>query len=312
MRKKILLLGGCGFIGSHLADVLLNKGYQVILFDRKNINLKNVIHLKGKIDLIEGDFLNEIDLRKAIKGMDYIVHLVYTTLPFTSIDNIIYDIETNVIGSIKLLNLMRENKNQKIIFISSGGTVYGKAIKLPMDEYHMTNPISSYGITKLVIEKYLFLFKHISNINYLILRLSNLYGERYDIRKSQGIINVFLNKIKNDEDITIYGDGNNIRDYIYIKDFCEAFIRLIDRDINNEILNIGSGIGYSINDVVKNIKEVVNKKFKIKYINDRGIDVGKNILNIDKIRRKINWTPQVKLKDGIKSTWEWEKNEKQG
>ncbi len=310
MRKKVLLLGGCGFIGSHLADVLLNKGYQVILFDRKNINLKNVIHLKGKIDVIEGDFLNEIDLRKAIEGMDYIVHLVYSTLPFTSIDNIVYDVETNVIGSIKLLNLMRENKNQKIIFISSGGTIYGKAVKLPLDEYHMTNPISSYGITKLVIEKYLFLFKHISNINYLILRLSNLYGERYDIRKSQGIINVFLNKIKNGEDIIIYGDGNNIRDYIYIKDFCEAFIRLIDQDINNEILNIGSGIGYSINDVVKNIKEVVNKNFKVKYINDRGIDVGKNVLNIDKIRKKINWAPQVKLKDGIKSTWEWEKNEK--
>ncbi len=311
MRKKVLLIGGCGFIGSHFAEILLDNGYQVIIFDKSNVNKKNIELLKGKIDVIEGDFLNEGDIKKAIKNMDYIVHLVYTTLPGSSMANICYDIDTNVIASIRLLNLIKENKHQKIIFISSGGTVYGEPIILPITESHPTNPICSYGITKLIIEKYILLFNRVENLNYLILRISNLYGKRYNVTNKQGLINVCLHRIANGQDIEVWGDGSIIRDYIYIKDVSEAFIKLIDRDINNEIFNIGTGIGYSINQVIDIIKEVVNQNFVVRHIDARHIDVKKNILNIDKINKQIKWFPKVDLKEGIKLTWEWEKNEKE-
>ncbi len=150
MKKKVLLIGGCGFLGSHLSGILLDNNYEIIIFDKKNINKQNIQHLKGKMNLIEGDFLNEIDLKKALKGMDYIIHLGYTTLPFTSIDNIVYDIETNVVSSIKLLNLIKDNTKQKIIFISSGGTVYGNINKLPIDENNYKYTIDFYCIMKFI------------------------------------------------------------------------------------------------------------------------------------------------------------------
>ena len=155
MSKSCIIYGGAGFIGSHIADDLVEKGYKITIFDKKNCSLKNVEHIKSKIKFIGGDFNNEKDIAKSIKNNDYVIHLVSSTIPSDSNLNPYYDIESNLKSSLHLFEECVKNKIKKIIFISSGGTVYGNPDKLPVKESHPTNPTSSYGIIKLTIEKYL-------------------------------------------------------------------------------------------------------------------------------------------------------------
>jgi UDP-glucose 4-epimerase len=305
-KLRCLVLGGCGFIGSHIVDGLLEKGYKVLIFDKENVNTKNISHNLNNVELIEGDFANENDMRMAIKDIDYIFHFIGTTLPQSSTQNPIYDIESNVISTIKMLEIAKTDNVKKIIFASSGGTIYGIPQQIPISEDHATNPICPYGISKLMIERYLHLYYHLYGLDYVSLRFSNAYGERQDPNGSQGAIAVFLGNIIKGNPINIWGDGKVVRDYIYVRDIVLSCLKAIEMKENKyHVFNIGSGNGISLNQLIAILKETIRKDIQVRYTVGRKIDVPVNILDVRLARDILGWQPTVSFEGGLRSTLEY-------
>lgn len=303
MLEKILIFGGFGFIGTNLTEELLKRGnYEIIIFESKNVIIQNP-DLLNDVKVYYGDFHNEKEYEIIFKEnqIDTVIHLIGTTVPSISNKNIIYDIDSNLINTIKLLNIMKQYQIKNIVFPSSGGTVYG-ILKKKHKESDPTTPICSYGIMKLTTEKYLYLYNYLYGINFLILRPSNPFGE-YHKSFQQGLINVVLEKILNGETIEIWGDGSVVRDYIYIKDLVRIIVDLIEKNIQNEIINIGSGRGYSINEILTIIREEIGN-FPLKYVESRKVDVPYLILNIDKLRTFLDIN-LMGIEEGIKKTYDW-------
>lgn len=305
MKENCIIYGGAGFIGSHIAEDLLEKGLNVTIFDKQNTSKKNIQHITDKIDFIEGDFNNEVDIQKSLKSSDYVVHLVSSTLPASSNLNPVYDAESNLISSLNLFYECVKNKIKKVIFISSGGTVYGNPVKLPIKETHPTEPMSSYGIIKLTIEKYLGLYKNLNGLDYRVLRFSNPFGERQNPLLSQGLIAHLLYKIKHDEPLEIWGNGKIIRDYFYIKDGARSVYKAITDRSHNTIYNISSGKGLSINQILDKFKRVLKLDFEVKYTATRRFDVKSNILDNSLARKVLKWSPEYEFNDALKNTWRY-------
>lgn len=305
--KLCLILGGRGFIGSHLTIRLTEMGYRVRIFDRHSVKLDNINGYRDSVEIHEGDLTNGVDLEKALEGVDYVFHFISTTLPKNSNENPIYDIESNVIGTLKLLDFIKLKKNNKIklIYISSGGTIYGIPLNLPISEDHQTNPLCSYGIGKLMIEKYLYLYKYLYGIDYAVLRVSNPFGERQDPKGIQGVVSVFMYNILKGNKITIWGDGSVIRDYIYIEDVIDAFVSVMELKTNQRIFNIGMGVGITLNDMIKRMSSVSGKSPLVEYLPSRQLDVPINYLDISLARSELHWTPKTALDVGLGKTWAW-------
>lgn len=305
MKESCIIFGGGGFIGSHIAEDLLRNDIKVTVFDKLNSSKKNVQHILEKIEFIEGDFNNEIDISKALKGKDYVVHLVSSTVPATSNMNTFYDVESNLISSLHLFEKCIEFGIKRVIFISSGGTIYGNPLKLPINEKHPTDPISSYGIIKLTIEKYLYLYNILKELDYKILRFSNPYGERQNPFLTQGLIAHLLYKIKNGETIEVWGNGKVVRDYFYIKDGASSIYKAIKDRSKNRIYNISSNKGLSINQILERFRKVLKLEFDVKYLPARKFDVKANILDNRLAERYLKWKPDYSFNEGLKNTWRY-------
>jgi len=304
-QGKCLVLGGCGFMGSHIAEGLIASGYRVRVFDKVNVGTQNIEHIADTIELVEGDFTNEVDVARAVKGMDYVFHFIGTTVPKTSTDNPVYDIESNVVATLRLLDLATKENVKKIVFASSGGTVYGIPQSIPISEDHPTNPSCSYGITKLTIEKYLELYHLTRGQNYVCFRISNPYGKRQNPQAIQGAVAVFLGLVKEGKPITIWGNGTITRDYIYIEDVVPVLIKALQAKNRSRIFNLGSGKGTSLNELTRIIKEVTNKDVTVTYSEGRSIDVPSNVLDISRVQGEFGFCPKIPLREGIRKTWEW-------
>lgn len=302
---RCLLLGGGGFQGSHLSDILVDSGHSVRIFEKRNASKKNVMHLLDRIEWIEGDFVVPEHLHDALNGVDVVFHLVSTTLPRSSNEDTVYDINTNLIPTLHLLEASRKLKVKKIIFFSSGGTVYGIPKSIPINEEHPTNPICSYGIQKLAIEKYLKLYHHLYDLDYAVLRISNPYGERQLPTGSQGAVAVFAYKALKNEPIEIWGDGLVTRDYVHVSDVARAAMTLLSYQGKYKIFNIGSGIGISLLDVVKVIEKIMGKKLGINFLSARALDVPINILDIGLATHELSWNPEIRFDRGLQQTIKW-------
>ena len=303
MRKKVLIFGGFGFVGTNLTEELIKRGnYEIIIFEAKDVILQNP-DLLNHVKVYYGDFHNEKDYEIIFKEnkIDIVFHLISTTVPSKSNQNILYDIDSNLVNSIKLLNLMKQYQIKNIIFPSSGGTIYGisKNIHKELDS---TKPICSYGIMKLTIEKYLYLYHYLYDINYLILRLSNPFG-KYHKNPQQGLINVVLDKFLEKKPIEIWGNGSIVRDYIFMEDIGKITVDLIEKNIQNEIINIGSGRGYSIMEIITIIKKIVGD-FPIEFVEERKVDVPYIVLNIDKLNELID-VNLMSIEEAINKTYIW-------
>ena len=307
-KNKCIIYGGGGFIGSHLCDELLKKEYNVIIFDKLNFSHSNIIHHKDSIRIIEGDFNNAVDLKNSLKDVDIVFHLVSSTLPASSNQNPVYDVETNLVSTLKLLNLTRESRIKKIIFISSGGTVYGVPEIIPIPENHPRNPICSYGIVKKTIEDYLFMYYKLFHLDYTVFRISNPYGERQNPLVAQGVIPVFLRKIFLNEPIEIWGNGEVTRDYIYIKDVVKLIVKSLDYKTSSRIFNVGSSVGTTLKELINIISGITNKQPEIRYKEARTIDVPVNILDNALARKTFDWKPETDLLKGINLTLEYLKS----
>jgi len=215
------------------------------------------------------------------------------------------------VGTIQLLHECVKEKVQKVVFISSGGTVYGVPKTDLISEDHENNPICSYGITKLTIEKYLHLFQRIHGLEYVVARLSNPYGELQNPNAKQGAIGVFLGHIARNQAIAIWGDGEVVRDYLYITDAVKALLCAAKYEPEDEnsprVFNIGSGEGHSLNQIVATIKEVVGE-VSVNYSESRSVDVPVNVLDISRARKYLQWKPEVPLTSGVEMSWNWIKS----
>jgi UDP-glucose 4-epimerase len=236
-----------------------------------------------------------------------VIHLAWTSLPEPSNRDPYGDIASNLLPSLRWLEGCVEMGIARVIFMSSGGTVYGIPRARPISEEHPTEPICSYGIGKLALEKYLALFRRLHGLSYIVLRASNVYGPGKDPFGRQGAINVFLGNVVRGEPIRIWGDGGVVRDYIYIEDLLALFLRCIDTRVGDEtpVFNAGSGEGHSLRDIIDRIHAVTGTDPKIESTAGRIVDVPVNVLDIGKSRERFDWTPVVGLDEGIRRTWNW-------
>lgn len=300
---KAVILGGGGFLGSHLCQRLIEKNHQVRVFDLPGAAYLSHARQLGA-GIFIGDFMNPEDIHEAIKDMDVIYHLISTTVPKTSNNNPQFDIQTNLVGFIKILEEARKVGGKKIVFTSSGGTVYGVPQDIPIKESHPTNPICSYGIHKLAIEKYLQMYHHLYDLDYCILRISNAYGERQPAGGSQGVIATFLQKAQKNEEILIWGDGSVVRDYIHASDVSIALVKAAKYDGETNVFNIGSGKGHNLNQIIDVIQNISGNQLYTRHLPGRPFDVPNNVLNIERAKAHLIWQPVISFDEGITLTWQ--------
>ena len=244
-----------------------------------------------------------------MSNVDYVLHLICSTLPAVSNENCIYDVESNVLPSLKLLDVLRKNTHARLVFISSGGTIYGNVEKLPINESAMTNPICSYGIGKLMIEKYLHLYQNLYGLDYRTARLSNAYGERQNRTSNQGLITTMLYKVVQGQMLQVWGDGSVVRDYVYVKDAVRCIQKILLYEGPERIFNVSSNKGYSVNEVIEEIRKVTGKKVAITYGGKRQFDVKDNILSNVLAQKELGWKPTVSLNEGMTRVYNWLKTE---
>jgi UDP-glucose 4-epimerase len=302
---KITIFGGGGFIGSTIADRLLRDGHELCIFERPRVEPYRQFLDSERVEWLTGDLMSVHDVSNAIEGVDVILHLVSTTLPKNSNDDPVYDVQSNLVATLQLLNAMVAKQVRKIVFISSGGTVYGNPVYLPIDENHPTEPPVSYGITKLAIEKYLLMFQELHGIKVNILRVANPFGERQRVETAQGAVGVFLSKAIQNKPIEIWGDGSVTRDYLYISDVAEAFAHAVNYEGEKSVFNISSGVGTSLNEMIVLLERVLGREVVRHYQPGRPFDVPVSVLDNSLARLELGWEPKVKIEDGIVKTAAW-------
>lgn len=304
-RERVVIFGGAGFIGSHLTEELLDHGWPVRVFDKSRGDWRNLAAVRTQVERIEGDFVNRVDVRKALHGCGTVIHLVSATLPSSSNENPAYDIEANVIASLNLLEEVRKAGVGRVLFISSGGTVYGPAVCLPIDEDHPTEPACSYGIGKLVIEKYLALYQRLHGLSSAVLRFSNPYGERQNPAAAQGAVAVFLGRVQRGEPIDLWGDGSAVRDYLYIQDGVRAFRLVMENPEASGVYNVGRGEGTSLLELIEAIRRVTGMPVQVNHLSGRPLDVPANVLDSGRLARAVGWSANTDLDAGLARTWAW-------
>jgi UDP-glucose 4-epimerase len=298
----ILIIGGCGFIGSHICNLLKSLKEDLIIFDR---NAEPSLSSDG-INYINGDFGNRGEINCIFEkySIKKVIHLASSTVPSSSNLDPEFDVVSNICDTISLLQQCVKYKVLKILFLSSGGTVYGIPTYLPVNEDHPTNPICSYGITKLAIEKYLLLFKHLYNLDFIILRVGNPYGPGQLPSRPQGVIATFASKVQLGEEISIWGDGSVVRDFIFIQDLAKLCAVAIQSKYSG-IFNASSGKGYSIIELLTLIEKILNIKAKLHFEKTRALDVPQIILNSKLAQDTFNWKQEIDIEKGLFKTCEW-------
>jgi UDP-glucose 4-epimerase len=297
---NFLLIGGNGFLGSHLIDILITNNHNVRVYD---LFMEKYRPPNKYIDYRIHPINDLNSLYEAMLDIDIVFHLASSSVPSTSNLDPLIDVNGNLITSLNILDTAVRAKIKKIIYFSSGGAIYGSRDGL-INEQCDLNPISSYGIIKSTIEKYFILYSKLYNIDTIIFRPSNPYGPRQGHFLAQGVISTFLKKIYNKQPLNIFGNGETTKDYIYIDDLAIMCYKLSIL-ANNGIFNIGTGIGTTINELIVNIKNVTNIKPIIEYSELKNYDVPNFILDIEKSKKIIGDIKFTPLHEGILNTWNW-------
>jgi UDP-glucose 4-epimerase len=306
---KCVIFGGGGFIGSTIADRLLRDGHELRIFERPRVGPYREFAPGEVVEWTTGDLQSAHDVGAAVDGCDAVIHLVSTTLPKSSNDDPVYDVQSNLVATLQLLEAMVARGVKRMVFISSGGTVYGTPRYVPVDEDHPTDPQVSYGIVKLAIEKYLLMYERLHGIKTTVLRVANPFGERQRVETAQGAVGVFLHKALRGEPVEIWGDGSVTRDYIYITDVAEAFAAALAYAGPESVFNVSSGQATSLNDLLAQIEQVLGRPVERRYLPGRAIDVPVNVLSNERARRELGWEPRTSMHDGLERTAAWMRRE---
>ncbi|UCD80722.1 MAG: NAD-dependent epimerase/dehydratase family protein [Desulfobacterales bacterium] len=307
--KRCLIVGGGGFLGSHLVSHLTAKGFKIRVFDRNRLHLEQNLGDVQGLQIIYGDIGNQDKARAGLAGVTDVVYLAGSTVPANSMLDVAFDLTSNALPLIGLMQLLRKAESiRRVIYLSTGGAIYGDSHRpRPIPESHPTRPVSSYGLTKLIGERYLDFFLANTEIRGYVLRPSNAYGERQNLRRPQGAVGHFLQALMADSAIVLYGDV--VRDYVYAGDVAEA-IRLCIEDTTTapgsvQTFNVGTGRGVSLTELVERIQNITGKTFNIVRHPGRSFDCRYNVLDCGVIGRLLGWKPRVALEEGIDITWQW-------
>jgi UDP-glucose 4-epimerase len=305
---KVVVTGGAGFIGSHIGDVLIDKGYEVVAIDNlvsgkiENVNKKAKFY---KADIRGGDIIQI--LRSEMPN--YIIHEAAQMSVSASVRDPLFDAENNIMGLLNLLEFSRVNGVKKFIFASSGGTVYGEPSKFPVTEKFPLGATSPYGISKMTGEYYIRFFNRQYKLNYTCLRYSNVYGPRQDPHGEAGVVAIFTKAMLAGNTPTINGDGKYIRDYVYCRDVAKANLLALESGYWGS-LNIGTGRGADVNEIYKLVAKAAGFKEKPLYGPARDGDLRKNILSAAEAKKVLKWAPEKELEKGIKETVNYFKEQK--
>ena len=299
-----MLLGAAGFIGTNLVIVLSkNKENKITVVDKNRTFFESVDNMKlSNVDFIESELTMDTDFNSLLENQDVVYHLISTTVPTTSNQHIAEELKANVVLSANLFEACVEQGVQKVVFISSGGTVYGKEASCPLSEETPTNPISSYGIQKVTIEKLLYLYNYMYGLDYRIIRLANPYGPYQRPNGVLGAVTTFTYKALKAEEIQVYGDGSVVRDFIFIDDAVRAIINIVNGENKYRTFNLGCGYGTSIKNVLSTIEKALNINMNIVYKPGRTVDVPINYLDISRYEKCYGRLNPISLEDGVKRT----------
>lgn len=302
--SRCLVLGANGFIGGHLVERLAARGYEIRAFDRFGNRPLNFT-VSNKVETFTGDFLNRADLKEALRGIDFVFHLISTTTPATAENDPLIDVDTNIRSSIELLEECVSQKIKKVFFASTGGAIYGDAdVQQPIAETVTPQPVSPYAIGKLTIEHYLRYFNRKHGLQTLVFRISNPYGERHSPVNRQGVIPIFLHQIAEGQPITVLGDGSMVRDYLYVGDVAELIAQTFEK-ATQPLYNLGSGQGVALNELVEVIQRVTKREVKIEHKPKPTTFVQKAVLDISRFKDEFGLMPHTSLEDGIRKTWKY-------
>lgn len=305
---KCVVLGGTGFIGSHLVNALIDQGHEVTSLTRHTPPQNTILSESAlrKTHWQMGDYQNREDVRKLLQDKDICFHLISSSLPSNSNKDPSWDVSTNICNSLHVMEEAVAAGIKRVIFISSGGTIYGEAQTTPIPENHPLEPSCSYGVTKLAIEKYLALFERLHGLPYKVIRLANPYGPGQDVNKAQGAVSVFIERTRNNLPIQIWGDGSTVRDYIYIEDAVEGIMAVTNYQGPEKIFNIGSGTGQSLLNLLEEISLCLSPKSEVNFLPPRQFDIHYNVLDISKARSLLDFKVKTSLKEGISKTIAWQ------
>lgn len=301
---RCLVMGGTGFIGSHLVDELAAGGEPVRVLSRGFTTQVEWPRIPG-VEFVTSDFSDAAGVDRAVRGCEVVFHLVSTTLPKSSNENPLFDLDTNVGSTLRLLEAARRNGVRKIVFVSSGGTVYGRPRATPIPESHPTDPICAHGVAKLAIEKYLHLYHVLHGLDYCVLRVANAYGARQGAEQAQGAVGVLLERALGGGVLEIWGDGSVVRDYVYVTDVARALAEAARYRGEGKVFNIGTGRGTSLNELAGIVEQASGRKVQRVYLPGRPFDVGANVLDSTRAHAQLGWHPRVTLEDGVRRTLEW-------
>ncbi len=301
----ILVLGANGFLGSHVTMALLSAGRKVRGFDcRWDLPKWTTFLARGDLDIHQDSISSDDSLRRALEGVDTVINLLSFSVPSTSPKFLQVELEATLSAMDRLCASMVQSGASKLVYISSGGAIYGEGTGAPARESDPLLPTSSYGMGKLMCEEIVRFYGRVHGLQYLIVRPSNPYGASLFSRKSQGVIDVFLEKILAGQSLDIWGNINAVRDYIFIDDLVEALVSLIGRDdASSRILNLGSGCGTSLQDVIECIGRVTSRRTEWSVDPQKFSGVSSCVLDISALQELTGWKPRYSLDQGIQETW---------
>ena len=305
---KILVTGGAGFIASHITDAFIEDGHTVFVLDNllsgfeKNINPKAVFI---KADIRDKAISELFESEK----FDVINHHAAQMDVRRSVADPAFDADTNIIGTINLLQNAVKNNVKKFMFASTGGAIYGEQEYFPADEKHPMAPLSPYGISKLAVEKYLFFYKVQYNLKHSILRYANIYGPRQNPHGEAGVVAIFSKKLINGEQPVINGDGKQTRDYTYVKDVVKANLLALN-DTASDIYNVGTGNETDVNELFNFVNDMVGNGQVEKHGPAMPGEQMRSVITSRKLKEKFGWSPSTTIKEGLKSTVEFFKEKK--
>lgn len=299
--EKSVVLGASGFVGKNLTLALNRAGVSVVAYGLGN----RPEEFPDSINWCAGDFVEGAHLKSILENADSVYHLVSATVPASAQLDRISDIERNLIPSVRLMDECVAAGVKQLIFVSSGGTVYGPHVELPTPETAPTNPISAYGATKLAIEKYLGMYWSVYGLSSVILRLANPFGPYQSAKNNQGAIGIFMERILAGIPIDIWGKGDTVRDYVYIADVCDALLKARQVGVGHRVYNIGIGKGHDLIDLIKEIELVVGKKAAINFLPGRSVDVSSSILDVRKAESDLDWVARTTLSRGLVELFSW-------
>lgn len=298
---KILVTGAAGFIGSHVVDTYLANGYEVVAVDDlstgrlSNLNPAATFY---KLDIRSPELAQVFEKERP----DFVNHHAAQMDVRRSVAEPLFDADVNILGSINLIENARKFNVKRFIYISSGGAVYGEPEYLPCDEAHPVNPICQYGASKYTIEHYLYIYRHIYGLEYVILRYANVYGPRQNPRGEAGVVAIFTGQMLSNDQIVINGDGEQERDFVYVGDCAQANLLALSTSSTNTVHNIGSGVGSTVNDIYRMLKEIACYD-KAPYYGPAKLGETRRIyLDTSKAASSLGWIPTVDLQQGLKIT----------